>query len=120
MATQDTQNSDLLDIYQTLCSQQDDLSAEIQKPTTTQAQAQTISTEIQEIAHRIILVQNLLFTENSTKLSALVPKITAASTDLATAIGQIQNVNNFLATVSSFLSDVDDAIDLAKALAAAA
>jgi hypothetical protein len=120
MATQDTQNSDLVGIYQTLCDQQDDLSAEIQKPATTQAQAQAISTEIQEIAHRIILVQNLLFTEDSGKLSALVPVITAASTDLTTAIGQIQNVNNFLATVSSFLSDVDDAIDLAKTIAAAA
>jgi hypothetical protein len=120
MATQDTQNSDLLNIYQTLCSQQDNLSAEIQNPTTTQAQAQTISIEIQEIAHRIILVQTLLFTEDSTKLSALAPKITAASTDLTTAIRQIQNANNFLAAVSSFLSDVDDAIDLAKTLAIAA
>jgi hypothetical protein len=118
MATQDTKNTDLLDIYQTLCKQQDDLSTEIQQPDTTQAQSQTISTEIQEIAHRIILVQNLLFTEDSAKIAALLPKIAAASNDLSTAIGQIQNVTNFLNTVSSFLADVDEAIDLAKTVAA--
>ena len=113
-----TQNQSLLTIYNTLCSQQDALSARIQV-TTDPNLATTISTEIQEIAHRIILVQNLIFTADSTQLAGLVANIQTASNDLTQAIGQIQQVTEFLNSVSNYLTDVDQAIDLVKTLATA-
>jgi hypothetical protein len=115
----DTKNPNLLTIYQMLCEQQDALSNEIQKPTTTLQSVNTISNEIQEVAHRIILVQNLLFTNESKQLAELVPTIEASSAQLTKAIGEIQQVTDFLNSVSGFLSDVDEAIDLAKTLAVA-
>ncbi len=114
-----TQNQDLVTIYNTLCSQQDALSDEIQE-TTNPPTAATISTEIQEIVHRIILVQNLLFTENSAQLAVMAAGVQKSSNALTQAIAQIQQVTAFLNSVSSYLAAVDQAIDLAKTLAAAA
>jgi hypothetical protein len=112
-------NPDLVAIYNALCSQQDALSAQIQQ-TTDPAMADTISTEIQEIAHRILLAQNLLFKADDPRLTTLAASVASSSQKLTTAIGQITQVTNFLNSVSSFLAVVDQAIDLAKTLAAAA
>ena len=112
------QNPDILAIYNSLCAQQDALSAAIQV-TTDPKVAATISTEIQEVAHRIILTQNLLFLEDAPALSAIVANVNTASQKLTTAIGQIQQVTAFINSVSTYLSYVDQAIDLAKTLAAA-
>jgi len=114
-----TQNPDILAVYNSLCAQQDALSQTIQQ-TTDKKMADVISTEIQEVAHRIILTQNLLFLADAPQLSPLVKNIAAASQQLTTAISQIQQVTQFLNGVSSYLSLVDNAIDLAKTLAAAA
>jgi hypothetical protein len=114
-----TQNPDLLTIYNSLCTQQAALYAEIQQ-TTDQPLATTISTEIQEIGHRIILVQNLIFTADSTQLTIMVATVQTASKNLAQAIAQIGQAAGFLNSVSTYLADVDQAIDLAKTLAAAA
>jgi len=114
-----TQNQSLVTIYNSLCDQQDALSAEIQQ-TTNQQLATTISTEIQEIAHRIILVQNLMFAADSTELAGMAANVQAASKNLTQAITQIGQAAGFLNSVSTYLGDVDQAIDLAKTLAAAA
>jgi hypothetical protein len=114
-----TQNQSLSTIYNTLCNQQDVLSAEIQQTTDPQLAA-TISTEIQEIAHRIILVQNLLFAADSAQLAGMTANVQTASNNVTQAITQIGQVAGFLNSVSSYLADVDQAIDLAKTLAAAA
>jgi len=118
MATQ-TQNQSLISIYNSLCNQQDDLSAKIQQITDPQLAA-TVSTEIQEIAHRIILVQNLLFAADSNQLANMATNVQSASNNLTQAITQIGQAAGFLSAVSNYLADVDQAIDLAKTLAAAA
>jgi hypothetical protein len=114
-----TQNQSLLTIYNSLCAQQDALSNEIQQ-TTDEDMAGTISTEIHEIAHRLILVQNLMFAADSAQLAALVTNVQADSKSLTQAIGQIGQTTVFLNSVSAYLADVDQAIDLAKTLATAA
>lgn len=114
-----TQNQSLITIYNSLCDQQDALSTAIQQ-TTNQQQAIAISTEIQEIAHRIILVQNLMFAADSTELASMAVSVQAASKNLTQAITQIGQAAGFLSSVSNYLNDVDQAIDLAKTLAAAA
>ena len=113
------QNPNILAIYNSLCDQQDALSAAIQA-TSDPKLAATISTEIQEVAHRILLTQNLLFLADSPQLSAAVSSVTTSSKQLTTAIGQIQQVAGFLNLVSTYLGYVDQAIDLAKTLATVA
>jgi inorganic triphosphatase YgiF len=80
--------------------------------------ARTILTEMQEVLHRINLVQNLLFEKASDELDALLPGIQRANTALTTSLGDIANIAGFLSAASSFLQGVDEAIDLAKTLAA--
>lgn len=113
------QNKDIASIYQSLCQQEDSLQAQLET-TTDPKQAGVIATEIQEIAHRITLVQNLLFLADSAQVAAAVPGIEGAAKQLAAAAGRIQDVTAFLKSVSDYLACVDDAIDLAKAAAAAA
>lgn len=113
------QNPDIVALYKSLCAQQDALSAAIQN-TTDPKVASTIATEITEVAHRIVLAQNLLFQADNAKLTSTVNAVKNASKDLTAAIGQIQNVTGFLNSVSAYLATVDQAIDLAKTLAAAA
>jgi hypothetical protein len=113
------QNPNILAIYNSLCAQQDALSDAIQG-TTDPKMAATIATEIQEVAHRIILAQNLLFVADAPQLNNAVNNVKSTSQNLTTAISQITQVTGFLNSVSAYLSDVDQAIDLAKTIAAAA
>jgi hypothetical protein len=80
--------------------------------------AQAILTEMQEILHRINLVQNMLFKQASDELNAMLPGIQKANTALTTSLGNISNVAGFLSACTSFLQGVDQAVDLAKSLAA--
>ena len=112
------QNQDIVAIYNSLCDQQDALSAAIQA-TTDPNLANVISTEITEVAHRIILTQNLLFKADSAKLTAAVNGVSQASDKLTTAIAGINKATALIKAVSTYLTLVDQAIDLAKTLAAA-
>jgi hypothetical protein len=114
-----TQNQNILNVYNALCDQQDALSAKIQT-TTDPKLAATISTQIQEIAHRIILVQNLLFAADDAQITTAAAGIGKASQTLTTAIANIGNVTGFLNSVAAFLTVVDQVIDIATKLAAAA
>jgi hypothetical protein len=110
------QNQSIVAIYNSLCDQQDALSTAIQA-TTDPKFAATIATEIAEIAHRIVLTQNLLFKQDSPQLTAGLDEIKTASQNLTAAIGAIQDTTGFVTSVSSYLTYVDKAIDLAKTLA---
>ena len=110
------QNKDILALYNSLSAQQAALSAAIQK-TTDPNVADALSTESYEIMHRIVLAQNLLFQSDSTALQQSVTAVTNASGQLQTAITNIQKVSDVVNAVSSYLTLVDQAIDLAKTLA---
>jgi len=113
------QNQDIVALYNSLCGHQDALSTAIQQ-TTDPNLANAISTEITEIAHRIMLAQNLLFKADSAKLSAAVNSISQASDKLTAAITSINNATVLIKSVSAYLALADQAIDLAKTLAAVA
>ena len=112
------QNQTIVDIYNSLCDQQDALSAKIQTITDPKVAA-IISTQITEIAHRIMLTQNLLFAADNQQITDAANNIANSSKTLTTAIGQIQQVTGFLNAVSGYLTDVDQVIDLATKLVAA-
>jgi hypothetical protein len=79
--------------------------------------AKAILMEMQEILHRIDLVQNLLFTQTSKQLDATLAPITKANDDLTQAVQSINNFGAFLTSTANFLKFVDQAIDIAKMVA---
>jgi hypothetical protein len=113
-----TKNPTLINLYTSLCDQQDALSAAIQN-TTDPKLATTLANENMEVMHRIILTQNLLFQADSAALQQSVTAVTASGTILQTAIGTYQKVTDVINGVSSYLTLVDTAIDLAKKIGAA-
>lgn len=112
-----TQNPTIAALYNSLCTQQAALSAAIQKATDPKL-ADAISTENFEIMHRIVVTQNLLFQQDSSALQQSVRAVTDASPQLQTAIKNIQTVTDVVNDVSCYLTLVDEAIDLAKIMAA--
>ena len=82
------------------------------------ARAKTIIMEMQEILHRIDLVQNLLFRQSSQELDAKLPGITKANDALVESLQSIEDIGAFLNATANFLKYADEAIDIAKSLAA--
>ena len=82
------------------------------------AKARAILMEMQEILHRIDLVQNLLFRKSSQQLDATLPGITKANDALQESIQSIETIGAFLTATAGFLKYADEAIDIAKSLAA--
>lgn len=87
--------------------------------TTDANRAKAILGEMEEVLHRINLVQSLIFTQTTQQLSDMLPDITSANAALTTAIQSIGDITGFLKAASGFLTFVDQAIDLAKVAAAA-
>ena|ERR1700733_12050631 len=109
------QNPSILALYQSLCAQQDLLSNQLGNCTDA-GLAGTLSNENFEIMHRIVLAQNLLFQSDSAALQASVAQVSTAANDLKTAIGKIQKAADVVTAVSTYLTYVDQAIDLAKTM----
>jgi hypothetical protein len=82
------------------------------------AKAKTIIVEMQEILHRIDLVQNLLFRQSSQQLDATLAGIARANEALKKSIQSIEDIGAFLNAAANFLKYADKAIDIAKSLAA--
>jgi hypothetical protein len=78
--------------------------------------AQSVVTEMREVVHRIDLVQSLLFTETSARLTTAVQKVRDANADLNKALKSITDTVAFVKAMTAFLALVDKAIDLAKVL----
>ncbi|HUJ09856.1 MAG TPA: hypothetical protein VL171_07500 [Verrucomicrobiae bacterium] len=81
------------------------------------AKAEAILTEMQELLHRIDLVQGLLFRQSSQKLDDCLARIKKADDALGQATQSIKNAADLVKSMSEFLKAVDEAIDLAKTLA---
>lgn len=109
-------NDTMKEIHGLLCAQHNALAKELEDVTDS-AKAQAILTEMQEILHRINLIQRLLFIKSSKTLDKMLGKITDASNALTKEIKKIDKVVDFVKGVSQFLSYVDKAIDLAKTVA---
>jgi hypothetical protein len=78
--------------------------------------AHAVVTEMREVVHRIDLVQSLLFTAASDKISVAVAKVRDANNALTTSLGQITDKISLVKNLTSFLALVDKVIDLAKVL----
>jgi hypothetical protein len=109
-------NPTLQQIHALLLAQHDALLQALDG-TTDQDKAKAVVMEMQEVLHRIDLVQNLLFIESSQKLEGTLPGIQKANDVLTKSIQNINNVAGWLNSISNFLKCVDEAIDIAKTLA---
>ena len=110
-------NQTLLDLHDMLLARHTDLSQTLDG-ITEPAKAKAIIMEMQELLHRIDLAQNLLFRQSSEQLEATLPGITKANDALAKSIQSIDDLGAFLSATANFLKYADEAIDIAKSLAA--
>jgi hypothetical protein len=113
MANETSLNTDLQGLHEQLIQRVLELSnalGEAEDSDTVDA----IIREMQEVNHRVTLVGNLLFTQQSKKISAAIKKVQKATGDVKKSIAQIESVTQFVKDMSSFLSLVDKVIDAAK------
>lgn len=82
--------------------------------------ASALVIEMHEVLHRITIAQQLLLNETNAKLEDATAKVADASKELSKALGDIQKAADVVKGVSTFLTYVDKAIDLAKTLGVAA
>ena len=78
-----------------------------------------IATEISEVNHRVTLVGNLLFTQETQNITSAIQNVNDAIADVQESIQQIQSVTDTVNALSSFLALVDNAIDIAKLIPSA-
>jgi len=79
--------------------------------------AKALLMEMQEVLHRINLVQNLLFSDASQQLDATLPAVSKANNDLTKSLKSVADLTEFLRSAANFLQCVDQSVDLAKMLA---
>ena len=109
-------NEDLQHLHDLLLAQHEALYQQLDQAENADT-AKAILTEMQEILHRIDLVQGLLFRQSTTALQRSLKKIDEADAKLTDAIASAKAATDFIQGVSSYLTLVDTAIDLAKTLA---
>jgi hypothetical protein len=106
-------NPELTKLQTSLFALNDDLRGKFNATTDIDLQ-QAIVTEMQEVMHRIDLVQGLIFADESKRLSSLVSKVDDANETLQQNLQDIDSITDLVKTVANFLTLVDKAIDFAK------
>jgi archaellum component FlaC len=109
-------NETLKQIHDLLVAQVDALSNAIDATDDNNVAKQLI-TEMDEVTHRINVIQNLLFRESSDELDGYLNQIKKSNQALTNAINSIKSVVDVIQKTTTFLTYVDKAIDLAKTLA---
>ena len=108
-------NDDLKHLHETLMAQHQALYEKLDSVTDPDI-ARAIVTEMQEILHRVDLVQGLLFRQSTDSFSKSLAKVDAADADLTKAVKIADSAADYVKGVGKFLTCVDKAIDLAKTL----
>jgi hypothetical protein len=112
-ATISSANPDLQSLHETLIQKVADLSAQLGSATST-TEARAIMTEIDEFNHRVTLVGNLLFKQQTAQITKAASKVNDAIPDLDAAIANAAAAADFVKGVTAFLALVDKVIDTAK------
>lgn len=106
-------NPDLVALQHDLSDVLDDL-IEAQERAQTADAVRAIAREIAEVNHRITVAGQLLFKRQTEQITEAVLAIQEERATLDDAIADIEKVDAFIRTVSSFLGLVDKALDIAK------
>lgn len=75
-----------------------------------------ILAEMYEVSFRVTTVGQQLFKAKTDEMDDALGKIEDAEADLKQAIAQIEQINDFIKTISQFLGLVDTVVDIAKLL----
>ena len=106
-------NPDLAELQATLAAHASSLVDRLGEAETF-AEARAIQIELAEINHRITVVGNCLFAEQTKGISNAMGKVRDATAEIRRAIRRIDDIADFIRTVTSFLALVDKVIDTAK------
>jgi hypothetical protein len=106
-------NDDLRELQGLLVKQSNALIDRLPDATTTD-EVRKIQDEITELNHRVTIVGNLLFTQQTAKIASAMGKVRKAKSDVDQATAKIGDLVKFLKTMTSFLVLVDKVIDTAK------
>lgn len=106
-------NSDLAALQLSLIDTNRELAESVHR-TDSMAAKQAALIEMIEVGHRITLVGQQLFSQQTGKIAASMEKVVAGQKALEGAIAEIEKVNKFIETVTRFLGLVDDVIEVAK------
>jgi hypothetical protein len=109
-------NKTLKEIHDLLVAQVDALSKAIDQ-TDDHDVAKQLLMEMDEIVHRVNVLQNLLFRQSSAELDNDLVNIKTANDDLNKSIKSIKSAADVVTKTTEVLKYVDQAIDLAKTLA---
>ena len=109
-------NTSLKQLHDLLLTQHRVLSEKLGQETDPD-KAQAILMEMQELLHRIDLVQDLLFRQTSAQLESAVSKVQKADGALTQALKNVSDATALITATGQFLTYVDAAIDIAKTLA---
>jgi uncharacterized protein YydD (DUF2326 family) len=113
MADDSAINTDLQDLHDSLIQRVGELARAIgDAPDSDTVDA--IVREISEVNHRVTLVGNLLFTQQTQRISDQMQKVRDATADLQKAIEGVDDITRFVKGVTAFLVLVDKVIDTAK------
>lgn len=106
-------NPDLVTLHRMLGDVVDDL-VQKQEAATDAAVIKAIAVEIREVLFRMSSVQQALFKQQTDRITEAVAKVSEAKADLDAAIAEIEKLNRFIKTISSFLGLVDKVVDVGK------
>lgn len=109
-------NPDLQELHGLLVSQVSALVGRLGEASTTE-EVKGIQNEITELNHRVTVVGNLLFTQQTAKVANAMDKVREAKKTIQAATKKIEDHTKFLKTMTSFLGLVDKVIDTAKLIA---
>jgi len=112
-ASGETVNPDLQALHATLVEQVALLSKQVGRAKDAAA-VRALVNEINELNHRVTQVGALLFARKTRRLANAVEKVRDAEQEVKAAIRKIDDVSEFLKTLSGFLALVDRAIRTAK------
>jgi len=108
-------NETIRGIHVLLVKRVDTLSTQL-GGTTDPSVAQGIVLEMEELVHRINLLQKVMFAGASAQLDLLVPAVEEADAELADALEDVEKIALFIKAAAKLLAKVDKVVDLAKTL----
>ena len=80
----------------------------------TSAEVNAILDELIEVNARVTTVGRQLFTQQTERIRKNAVKVVAAAGDARRAIDELDNIKNFIQTITRFLNLVDKLVDLSK------
>ena len=113
MADDSSLNSDLEELHRSLIKRVAELSDAIGRAPDSDT-VDALITEITEVNHRVTLVGNLLFTQQTKKISDQMKKVRDATEDVQQAIKKLEGITEVVKGVTAYLTLVDKVIDTAK------